>query len=249
MDQLQINHSSHRYFYSASAILMLVLTIVGFHHFYFLGQSYPGRPITPPIRELVIFHGVAMSLWVCLIIVQPMLIAKRNFSLHKALGGMGAFLAAILVVLGLVVATRSAAVTPPDFKYGLLNPKQFMAVPYIGILMFGLYVAIGVKCRKQPKIHKPMMFLATLAIIAAPLDRIDAIRNIFTNTVFYSIWGPFFSALLIGSVLFLIRCLLTRAIDRYFAIGLVGLYLAFGLMMQIALTQAWDAFASALIRI
>lgn len=242
-------HPLNRYFYLISAILMLVFTVFGFHHFYFLGQSYPGRPITPPIRELLILHGVAMTLWVCLIIMQPLLIVKRDVILHKILGGIGAVLAAMLVILGLIVAVRSAAVTAPDFTFGELTPKQFMAVPFVGILMFGLFVAIGVKFRKQANIHKPMMFLATLAVIAAPLDRIDAIRNIFANTIVHSIWGPFFSALLIGSVLFIIQSLLAKSVNRYFAMGLAALYLAFGLMMQIALTPAWVAFASALIRI
>jgi Na+/citrate or Na+/malate symporter len=237
-----------RYFYSMSAILMLVLTLIGFHHFYLLGESYPGRPITPPIRGLVITHGIAMTAWCILMIIQPMLIATRSYAVHKALGRTGAALAAILVVLGLMVATRSAAVTPPDFAYGALSPKQFMAVPYIGILMFGLYVAIGVWHRKQANLHKPMMFLATLAVLAAPLDRIDAVRNIFANTIFYTIWGPFFSALLIGSILFIVRYSLTKSFDRYFALGLAGLFLAFGVMMQIAITSAWDNFASALIR-
>src|SRR5688572_29737527 len=65
-----ISHS--RWFYSISSLLLLVLTFIGFQLFYMKGQAYPGRPLTPPIRMLVITHGVLMSLWMLLAVIQPL---------------------------------------------------------------------------------------------------------------------------------------------------------------------------------
>lgn len=237
-----------RWFYSAASVAMLVLTIVGFRHFYLEGRSYPGRPIPPPISGLVIAHGVAMSAWIVLMIVQPLLIATGRRRVHMTLGRVGALVAAAIVVLGFAVATKSALVAPPGTMFGPFTSKQFMSVPYTGVFLFGVYVAIGVWKRSRPQIHRPMMFLATLAAMPAALDRIDAVRDLYSSTVLYTIWGPFFSALVVGAVLLALRCALARSFDRWFAIGLAGLAVVFGVMVQVAFTPAWDRFADLMLR-
>src|SRR5580704_7044809 len=92
---------AEHYFYSVATVLLLALTVVGFQLFYFHGMAYPGRPLTPPIKTLIITHGVAMSLWMLLSLVQPFLIASGNRRVHMALGKVAAVVAACLVVLGL----------------------------------------------------------------------------------------------------------------------------------------------------
>jgi hypothetical protein len=236
-----------RYFYSVAAIGMLVLGIIGFRHFYFQGQSYPGRTLTPQIRALVIVHGIAMSVWLLLSIAQPLLIATRRRKVHMAFGRIGAVVALVIVVLGLAVATKSTAVAIPDETFGALTPKQFMALPYASILTFGLLVAIGVWHRHRPEIHKPMIFLGTLSAMSAALDRIDGIRELSANTFWHSIWGPFCSTLAIGVVVLIARCLLTRSFDRWFAIGLAGLFLVFAVTMQVATSPAWSWIADRLV--
>ena len=71
-----------RYFYAVATVLLLVLVISGFHFFHFEGRAYPGaRELTPPIRMLLITHGVAMSAWMLLAIVQPLLVAQSRVKL------------------------------------------------------------------------------------------------------------------------------------------------------------------------
>lgn len=235
------------WFYSAAALLVAVLTVVGFRDFYLHGKAYPGREITPPIRWLVITHGLSMSLWILLLIAQPPLILSRNHRLHMTLGRIGAGLAAVIVVVGFATSTRSAAVTPMDVTFGPLNPRQFMAVPYAAMIMFALYVGIGVWQRRRPEIHRPMMFLATLGALTAALDRIDFLRNLYVSTIFYRIWGPFFSALAIGLLLLGLKCAIARSFDRWFALGLGGLILFFGVMYQLAPTSLWASFTNLVI--
>ncbi len=236
-----------RYFYSIAAIVMLGITLIGFRHFYFHGQSYPGRPLTAPIRTLILVHGMAMSAWLILSIIQPLLIATRRAKVHMALGRIGAVIASMIVVLGLVIATQSTAVAIPDDTFGALTPKQFMALSYATMLMFGLLVGLGVWHRKRADIHKPMMFLGTLCAMAAAMDRIDVIREIYSKTVLYTIWGPFFSTLVIGAVVLVLRCVLMRSFDRWFAIGLGSLSVVFALAVRVATTPAWGWFANLLI--
>ena len=66
-----------KWFYAFAGLVMLVSAVVGFEQFYFHGKSYPGREITPPIRSLIIVHGIAMSLWSILILVQPLLVSLK----------------------------------------------------------------------------------------------------------------------------------------------------------------------------
>ena len=236
-----------RYFYSIASVVMLGLVLVGFRHFFFHGQAYPGRPIVPSIRAVIIFHAIAMSGWLVLSIIQPLLIATRRRKVHMALGRIGAVLASVIVVLGLVVATKSTAVAILDETYGGLTPKQFMALAYATTLTFGLFVAIGVCYRMRPDIHKPMMFLATLSVMPAAMDRIDAVRELYSKTFLYSIWGPFFSTLVIGAVVFILKCVLSRCFDRWFAIGLSSLFLIYAVATQLTTTSAWGWFADLLV--
>jgi hypothetical protein len=60
-----------RWFYFAASVALLVLTFIGFRMFYLEGRAFPGRPLTPPIRGLLIAHGILMTVWILLAVVQP----------------------------------------------------------------------------------------------------------------------------------------------------------------------------------
>ena len=237
-----------RFFYAGAAILLLVLAFLGFRLFYLHGNAYPGRPLTPPIRNVVIAHGVAMSAWVVLLVIQPLLIVNGKYRVHMFLGKIGAVLAAGIVFLGLRVAVAAAAVNPPDLKLWGLVPKQFLAIPLGVIVMFAGYVAMGVWNRRRREVHRPMMLLATLFAITAATDRIGSITNLYAHTVWGSIFGPFFTILVIGAAFLLVKWALTRSFDRWYAMGYAGLVVAGPLIMKLAPTQAWDGFASFLLR-
>jgi hypothetical protein len=49
-----VSPSRVRWFYSAASLSLLVLMFIGFQLFYLQGMAYPGRPLTPPIRTLLI---------------------------------------------------------------------------------------------------------------------------------------------------------------------------------------------------
>ena len=186
-----------RFFYTGAAALLLVLMFFGFQQFYLHGRAFPIRPLAPPIRSLLIAHGVAMTSWVLLLLVQPLLIVNRNYRVHMLLGKIGAVLAACIFILGIRVGISAPKVAPPDLRLWNLPYKQFMAVPIISITIFAAFVAAGVWYRRRPEVHRPMMLLATLAAIPAALDRIDAISSLYRQTIWGTIFGPFFSALVI----------------------------------------------------
>ncbi|MFZ2170085.1 MAG: hypothetical protein WAW61_10660 [Methylococcaceae bacterium] len=237
-----------RLFYSGAAALLLVLMFLGFQQFYLHGKAYPNRELAPPIRTLLILHGIGMSAWVLLFFVQPLLIMTGNRRVHMMLGRIGAVLAACIVILGFRLGIEATQISPPDLIIWGLTPKQFMAVPIIGIMIFAGYVITGVWNRRRPEMHRPMMLLATLAAIPAAVSRIDFINVLYHGTVWETVFGPFFGTLVAGVFLLVIKWLLTRSLDRWFALGYAGLAVSSALIMQLATTQAWDHFANYLLR-
>ena len=233
-----------RLFYTFAAALMLVLTFIGFSKFFLNGQAYPGRPIAPPIKTLVIAHGSAMTAWLLLLLVQPLLILRNQRRLHMTLGTLGAALATLILILGTWLAIQSATVTPPEARIWGLPPKQFMAVPFISVWIFAAFVALGIAFRRKPAVHRPMMLLATLSAMSAAISRIDPLNNLYLGTVWERLFGPFALTLALGVLLLIIRMIITRAFDRWFTLGMTALIALDLFIWQIAPTPAWQGFAT-----
>lgn len=243
----QVRSDAMRFYYLGAAVLFLTLSFLGFSDFYLRGQSYPDREIPSPIRTIVIVHGISMTLWVLLITLQPALVVTKRLRWHMALGKAGAVLAVAILISGIMLSIRSAAIAPPDMVIWSLLPKPFMAVPFISVLIFTAFVALGIWYRKKPAIHRSMMMLATLAALSAAVSRIDMLNNLYLGTVFDRIFGPFFITLCIGVVLLGVQTLLKRQLDRVFAIGLAVLIASNAGILVLARTAVWEQFASLLV--
>lgn len=238
---------SIRIYYVGTAALAILLTLVGFHHFFFEGSAYPGRPITPPIRGLVIAHGLSMSAWLVVCIVQPVLIALGKRRAHMRFGRFGALVAVVALFLGLMLAVQSARVSPPENIIWGMTPKQFMAVPFFAVIFFATLVGLGLWYRRRPAIHRSMMVLATYATLSAAISRSDALNSLYVGTFFDWLLGPFFITQALCFVLVAAQFALTRSIDRWFAIGSIALTVAYAAVIRLAPTSAWKSLASILV--
>lgn len=232
-----------RFFYSGSAALLFIFMLWGFHLFFLHGRAYPGRPLTPPIRPVLIAHGVGMTAWMILFIVQPLLIATKNVRIHMKLGLFGAGLAAAVTVLGIQVAIGAARVNPVELKLWGLAPKQFLMVSSSAIVLFAIFATIGILKRKKSNVHRPMMLLASLSILPPSLDRITAIHNLFEGTVLGSLFGAYASSLVVGLALVGLHWALTRKLNRSFAIGFAAIVIVAFATMHLAPTTAWARIA------
>lgn len=240
--------NSARFFYVGAAIFMLVLVFAGFQLFYLQGRAYPGRPLTPPIRTVVIAHGIAMTAWMILFLIQSLLIARGNRRVHMLLGKIGAALAVAVVYSGVQVALGSASVTPPEVKLWGLEPRQFLAVSLGAIIPFAIYVAIGVWKRKRPEAHRAMILLGTLVASAPAVDRITNVRLLYEHHLLGAVFGPFLPPVVVGAAFFLVRWALTRSFDRAYAWGYAALVLIGPAAMTLAKTPAWAGVARMLLR-
>ncbi len=229
-----------RLFYFASACLMLLITLVGFQQFYLHGKAHPGRDIAPPIKTLVIVHGLAMTGWVLLFLVQSFLITTKRHRVHMQLGRAAAAFAIVILVSGVMLSIESTRLAPPGFVIWSMSARQFMAVPFFGIWLFAGMVGVGVYYRRRSEIHRPMMLFATLSALAAATGRIEAVNAVYQGTVWERVFGPFLIVLIVGAVLVFLKWALTRTFDKWFAISYAVIFAAFLLTIQIARTPAWE---------
>ncbi|HEY9155474.1 MAG TPA: hypothetical protein VIM69_10105 [Opitutaceae bacterium] len=235
-----------RFLYLSFALLLFALVLLGFRQFFLHGRAVSGQELPPSVRSLLIIHGVAMTGWMALFIIQPLLIVGHNRRLHILLGMFGTALAALIVVLGTWTAIATTKRIDTDLvRYGL-HRRQFMAVPLIDILGFLTFVGVGIWKRKRPEIHRPMMLLGTLAMMAAATNRIPQFRGLGATNILGHLFGPHLVPLAIGVLFLATKSVLTRTIDRWFAIGLAASVVVSILCMQIASSAAWDRIATAL---
>lgn len=235
-----------RYFYAGAASLLLLLVFLGFQRFYLHGQTARGSELFGPLRILLIVHGVAMTGWVVLFLTQSLLIAGRNRRLHLKLGLLGAVLAASIVVLGPYTAIQTARLMPDIVRSGL-SSRPFLAIQFGAMLNFGALVAIGLAQRRRAEIHRPMMFLATLSILGAATARIDWLRDLYRQTIWDRLFGPYFIFLLVGALILAVKTALARAFDRWLAAGLAILTVNCALILAIAHTDPWARLMKALV--
>jgi hypothetical protein len=232
-----------RIFFAAAGGFLFMIMLVGFQQFYLHGKAFPDHPIFPPLKGLLIAHGVAMTCWMTLFVVQTLLIVNNSVRTHMLLGFFGIAVAASVVVFGSWTGVATARLEPELIRGGL-NRKQFLIVPITDMLKFGIFVTIAIWNRHRPEIHRPMMLLATLTMISAAAGRIPAIQNLYASSVWEQWFGAFFPKLVIGAAFLVIKTVITRRLDRWFAGGFALLAATSFLIWQIAPGAAWERVAN-----
>jgi len=125
------------------------------------------------------------SAWLALMVVQPLLIARRNLAVHRALGLFGAGIAALMVALG-----NLAAIVAMNIGFqGLGDPYVFYAVPFFTINGFGVTVWLAIRWRHFPETHKRLILLANCNLLGAAIARIP-LGWVQAGAPFTFIFGP-----------------------------------------------------------
>jgi len=233
-----------RFFYTAAGAIFLVLTLLGFQQYIFHGKHADGSAISPVMLAVVVAHSTAIFAWFVMFFVQALLISTHNRRLHMTLGWGVVGIAALIAVTGPLVAFRSIQVAPEQVIFDWPGP-QFLLVMYTEIALFALFVTIGVLNRKRPRIHRPMMLLASLAIVSGATARIAQVGSIFGYHHWIGIFGP---VVTLGVLLLVVRAALTRSFDRQFAMGLAVMAMVTLVAGRIAMTNVWVDWAGMILK-
>ncbi len=209
--------TSDRIFYSTTAALILVITVIGFREFFTTGHGDGGRIIDPKILMTVVVHGLSVTAWYVLLLVQALLIAGKNRRLHMRLGLSSTVLVLVIAVSGVMVAIRSAQGAPAGFVFfGMPYQSQFVWVMLTEIVVFTLCVAAGIINRKRPEIHRAMMLSASLSLLLGATARMPWLNALFGGDTPAGFFGPIFA---FGAGLVLVNSLRRGAFDRPLAAG------------------------------
>ncbi len=234
-----------RNFYSSAAALNLVIMLIGFLPFYTRGQGEGGRIIAPGIYPVVLVHGMAITAWYVLSLVQSVLINVKNRRFHMKLGWSAVGIALVIAVSGVTVAIRSVQASPEFRFFGMAYP-DFLLVMLAEIAVYTLFVLAGILTRKRPEIHRAMMLLAGLSLLLGATTRMPFLVTLFgghgSRVAFF---GPVFT---LAAIFLLVHSLMIRALDRWFAVGCAVMVIIYLAAEQMSRTDAWRHLASVLLK-
>jgi len=154
-----------RKLYLIASILIPIIVLIGFARTYYLKGLFATPPIPSPLVHL---HGLIMTSWVVLFVTQVTLVATRRTKLHQRLGVLGAVLACLVFVVGVLTAVyaaaRGASPGPPAL--------QFLIVPIVDMLVFAALIGAALYFRRKLDVHKRLMLLAAISLLTPAIARI-----------------------------------------------------------------------------
>lgn len=168
MSDIAARRQFDRRLFLVAAVAFPITVLVGF------GPTYYARGlVAAPLPSLLVHvHGLMMTLWVALFIVQVALISAKRIRLHQRLGYGAIGLAVLIIATGLPTALRSAkygsASSPPG-----IPPLSFLVVPMFDLVVFALLFGAAVYYRRSPAEHKSLMLLTALNFLPPALARIQ----------------------------------------------------------------------------
>ena len=230
--RLQTNPQSDNYFFPAMAVLIFITVFIGFARTYFLAGMF--RAPLPSL--LVHIHGAVFSTWILLLITQSTLISAGRPDIHRRLGLAGFGLACLMVILGVLTATKLMArgVSPVP----VFDAQTFYAIPMGGMLIFSTLVFYAYRNRFDPAAHKRLILIATISLLDAPTGR-PPFATITARPFMDSIFVYAFLLLLIAYDLWSIRKVHRATIWATALVVVIG-----QLRVPIGQTQAWHHFAT-----
>jgi hypothetical protein len=220
----------HYSFYVGMAVACAATVFSGFAPSFYLRS-----PALPPLASRAIAHGVGMTCWVLLFLMQTILAATRRMRLHQWLGLAGAALAVLIVVSGVPLALSGA-------RRGIFagDSIAFLFVILVDLLAFSVFSAAGILLRRRKETHRTFMLLAMVSLLPPAISRWPI-----------AVTHP---AIIPAVVLAFVAAIAVRdrlVWNRFRAVSVWGgLALALSLPLRLAVSQTatWHAFARWLVR-
>jgi hypothetical protein len=226
-----------RWFYIGMSIALVITVFAGFARTYYLRPYFTAAPLMP----LLHLHGFVFTSWLVLFVTQTTLVAAHRTDIHRRLGLAGGVIAVLMVLLGvttaLIRANQGATPVPG------VSPLSFLVVPLGDMLVFAILVGAGFYYRRRPDVHKRLMLLATVSILAAAIARLPFAIMQAGPPAFFGFTDVFVAACLVYDLITL------RRIHR--ATALAGLLIVASQPLRLMLggTHAWLSFAAWLVNL
>lgn len=140
---------------------LLAFVFIGFWPSYF-SKFFDG---TADFNHYFHFHAATATLWVMLLIVQPILIRQRQFQLHRTIGKASYVLVPILYISVILLAHNRIDPT-------LANAAFEVWIPFKDLVIFTFGYGIAIYYRNTVSIHARAMIVAGTALIEPTMVRV-----------------------------------------------------------------------------
>ena len=230
-----IRRRRERWFYIGMSIALVITVFAGFAPTYYLRPYFNPAPLMP----LLHLHGFVFTSWLVLFVTQTTLVAAHRTDIHRRLGVAGGVIAVLMVLLGVTTAlvrAKQGATPLPG-----ISPLSFLVVPLGDMFVFPILVGAGFYFRRRPDVHKRLMLLATISILAAAIARLPFAIMRAGPPAFFGLTDVFVVACVLCDLVTL------RRIHR--ATALAGLFIVASQPLRLMLggTHAWLSFAAWLV--
>ncbi len=216
-----------RVFFGAMTGLTFAVIFVGFARTFFLKPLFD----TPALAPHIHLHGVVAALWPALMVTQVLLILARNYQLHRTLG-----MVAVVVAVLFVITAAMASLGKPRPTEAM---RAILILPTHQLVLFSLFVAAGIRFRREAASHKRLMYLATFITVMTAMRRLQTLLDIPTSP---------YQTLIVASVLLLLPLFVYDAftLRRIHPVTWGGTLLVFAaipLHSVVGYTAGWQHFA------
>ena len=137
-------------------LLFIPLTFLGFYKSYFvIAPEFEGT-----VDGYTHLHAVIASLWICLLIVQPLLIRANNYRLHRSLGKLSylVFAALILSFIPQMIKEYGKGLFPLNASFD--------------ITLLLLFYSQAIRYKNEVAVHMRYMIAIAMIFIGPTLGRI-----------------------------------------------------------------------------
>ena len=160
-------------FFVAFASAMLLVVLAGF------ARTLCARPYFGTLDMLgasalpvhLYVHGIILTTWFVLFLVQTVLVATHHTVIHRRLGIAGAIVAVLVVASGVITVVEFF----PRATLAKLPVEGLVPVVFgnsAALAAFSICFLRGLVCRSEPAVHKRMMAVASVNIVVQAGSRV-----------------------------------------------------------------------------
>ena len=142
-------------------LALFALVIAGFWPSYF-SKFFDG---TADFTFYFHFHAFLATLWILMLIAQPILIRQKKFALHRKIGKFSYILVPLIFIS--IILLAHSTLRGPEENLGLE-----LWVPFKDLLIFSVGYGIAIKYRRTMAIHARGMIVAGIVLIEPAFVRL-----------------------------------------------------------------------------
>jgi hypothetical protein len=152
--------------------------------------------------------------WMALLLIEVLLVSLGRIRQHRTVGNIGMVYGSLVFITGVIAAFAGPVLHVRNGEWSVDRAAGFLLISLRAITVFGGFFLAAMAYKRKPEIHKRLILLATVALLFAPVGRLNP-------PVFIAVWlGPLLVAMLYDRVK-------RGRVHRVFVIGLVGLIVGF----------------------